>query len=112
MPEPEPLGEAHPECVASGHRLPYKITMRPTFKLSRLREMGSNTRDPIGLNGVEDRPDDEYGSYLLQAAGRLWNGAGEDEVADYLVYASRPNTWALGPGTMFASEPRARWCVP
>ena len=26
-----------------------------------------------------------YDSYLLQAAGRLWNGASQGEVADYLV---------------------------
>lgn len=41
--------------------------------------------DPIGLDGLEGTPDDEYGGYLLQAAAKLWNGKSEDEVADYLV---------------------------
>jgi hypothetical protein len=57
---------------------------RPKFKLSRLREIGWSW-DPIGLANLEDRPDDEYDSYLLQAAGRLWNGASQEEVADYLA---------------------------
>ena len=59
--------------------------MRPKFKLSRLREIGWIKWDPIGLNDLEDRPDDEYDSYLLQAVGRLWNGASEVDGADYLV---------------------------
>jgi len=61
------------------------MTTRPTFKLSRLREIGWSRWDPIGLNGMENTPDDEYDSYLLQAAGRLWNGASQEEVTDYLV---------------------------
>jgi hypothetical protein len=61
------------------------MTVRPKFKLSRLREIGWSRWDPIGLNGLEDWPDDEYDDYLLQAAGMLWNGAHEDEVVGYLV---------------------------
>ena len=61
------------------------MTARPKFKLSRLREIGWAKWDPIGLAGTEGQPDDEYDSYLLQAAGRLWNGASREEVADYLV---------------------------
>ena len=61
------------------------MTARPKFKLSRLREIGWAKWDPIGLAGTEGQPDDEYDSYLLQAAGRLWNGASQEEVADYLV---------------------------
>lgn len=61
------------------------MNSRPKFKLSRLRQIGWNRWDPIGLNDLDDRPDDEYDSYLLQAAGRLWNGATEHEVTDYLV---------------------------
>jgi hypothetical protein len=61
------------------------MTTRPTFKLSRLREIGWSRWDPIGLTGIENTPDDEYDSYLLQAAGRLWNGASEEEVTDYVV---------------------------
>ena len=61
------------------------MTTRPKFKLSRLREIGWAKWDPIGLGGTDDRPEDEYDSYLLQAAGRLWNGASREEVANYLV---------------------------
>jgi hypothetical protein len=48
------------------------MTARPTFKLSRLREIGWGRWDRIGLSGFADKADDEYDSYLLQAAGRLW----------------------------------------
>ena len=61
------------------------MSTRPKFSLSRLREIGWARWDPIGLSGLDGWPDDEYDSFLLQAAGRLWNGAGRDEVADYLV---------------------------
>ena len=61
------------------------MTARPKFKLSRLREIGWAKWDPIGLGGTDDWPDDEYDSYLLQAAGRLWNGASREDVANYLV---------------------------
>ena len=61
------------------------MSARPKFKLSRLREIGWAKWDPIGLHGTDSQPDDEYDSYLIQAAGRLWNGATEEEVADYLV---------------------------
>ena len=57
----------------------------PKFKLSRLREIGWTRWDPIGLCGTDGQPDDEYDSYLLQAAGRLWNGVSQEEVADYLA---------------------------
>lgn len=57
---------------------------RPTFKLSRLREIGWSRWDPIGLKDMNWAPD-EYDSYLLQAAGLLWNGATAEEVTDYLV---------------------------
>ena len=61
------------------------MTARPNFKLSRLREIGWARWDPIGLRGTAGQPDDEYDSYLLQAAGRLWNGASQQDIADYLV---------------------------
>jgi hypothetical protein len=61
------------------------MTVRPKFKLSRLREIGWRDWDPIGLDGLEDRPDDEYDSYLLQAVGRLRHGATDEDVADYLA---------------------------
>jgi hypothetical protein len=56
----------------------------PTFKLSRLREIGWAKWNPIGLT-PDDDCSDEYDGYLLHAAVRLWNGASEDEVTDYLV---------------------------
>ncbi|TWJ08884.1 hypothetical protein [Altererythrobacter ishigakiensis] len=61
------------------------MTGRPKFKLSRLREIGWAKWDPIGLSGTEDWSEDEYDSYLLQAAGRLWNGESRQEVTSYLV---------------------------
>lgn len=61
------------------------MTAQPKFKLSRLREIGWAKWDPIGLSGSEGQPDNEYDGYLLQAAGRLWNGASREEVAGYLV---------------------------
>jgi hypothetical protein len=61
------------------------MTLRPRFKLSRLREIAWRQWDPIGLYGLENTPDDEYDSYVLQAVGRLWDGATEDEVTDFLI---------------------------
>ncbi len=57
----------------------------PTFKLARLREIGWSLWDPIGLNDLEGRPDDEYDQYLLQAAAKIWSGAPENEVGAYLA---------------------------
>ena len=62
--------------------------MKPRFKLSRLREIGWQYWDPIGLGGLEHQPDDEYDTYLLLAAGRLWNGASQEEVVAYLIWTS------------------------
>lgn len=61
------------------------MTLRPSFQLSRLREIGWSKWDPIGLGGSEDWPADEYDGYLVEAAGQLWRGASEEEVATYLV---------------------------
>ena len=61
--------------------------MRPKFELSRLRDIGWRHWDPIGLRDLEDRPEDEYDSYLLRAIGLLWNGTDPEEVAAYLVWA-------------------------
>lgn len=62
------------------------MTARPTFKLSRLREIGWSKWDPIGIGRLnQDWPADEYDSYLLQAAGQLWHGQADEAVADYLV---------------------------
>jgi hypothetical protein len=62
------------------------MTSRPTFEVSRLREIGWSKWDPIGVGGLDDDwPADEYDAYLLQAAGQIWNGHSADEVADYLI---------------------------
>jgi hypothetical protein len=87
------------------------MTTRSTFKLSRLREIGWSLWDPIGLAGAarsEGWPDDEYDSYLLQAAGRLWNGASEEGVTDYLVWVE---TEHMGLGEVPGVRPRAREVV-
>ena len=56
------------------------------FQLSRLRDIGWSKWDPIGVGGPDHGwPADEYDSYLLQAAGQIWNGQPEEAVADYLV---------------------------
>ena len=70
----------------------------PKFTLSRLREIGWSQWDPIGLNDHEDWPEDEYGTYLMQAAGRLWRGVSEKDVADYLVDVEA-NYMGMGPST-------------
>lgn len=62
------------------------MTTRPTFQLSRLREIGWAKWDPIGVGGPDHGwPADEYDTYLLQAAGQLWNGRSDEDVADYLI---------------------------
>jgi len=62
------------------------MTSRPTFQLSRLREIGWSKWDPIGLGGVDQGwPEDEYDGYLLQAAGQICNGSSDGAVADYLI---------------------------
>jgi hypothetical protein len=68
----------------------------PRFKLSRLREIGWTAWNPIGLTRTESA-DDEYDSYLLQAAGRLWNGDTEEAVASYLADVEA-NHMGLGHG--------------
>jgi hypothetical protein len=74
------------------------------FKLSRLREIGWAEWNPISLNRDESA-DDEYDSYLLQAAGRLWNGESEEAVASYLADIEA-NHMGLGHG--FGIKLRAR----
>jgi hypothetical protein len=55
------------------------------FKLSRLREIGWEHWDPIGLKDDEGWPEDEYDRYLMHAAGMLWNGESDENTASYLV---------------------------
>ena len=76
---------------------------RPKFKLSRLRDIGWTEWNPIGLDRAET-VDDEYDSYLTQAAGRLWNGETEEAVAAYLTDIEA-NHMGLVPG--IGLDPRA-----
>ncbi len=72
------------------------MASRPNFKISRLREIGWTEWNPICLNRAESM-EDEYDSYLLQAAGRLWNGETVDTVASYLADIEA-NHMGLGQG--------------
>jgi len=57
------------------------MNTRPRFDIATLRKIGFDQWDPIG-GGV---PEDEYDTYLLKAAGNLWNGDAVKQVADYLA---------------------------
>ena len=69
------------------------LTPRPKIKLSRLRDIGWEVWDPIGLMGADKKWSDEdcqpfaneYDAYLLQAAERLRRGEEEQDVARYLA---------------------------
>ena len=74
----------------------YRVAGVPKFKLSRLRDIGWNEWNPISLNRTESA-EDEYDSYLLGAAGRLWNGDSEEAVASYLADIEA-NHMGLGHG--------------
>lgn len=65
---------------------------RPKISIERLREIGWEHWNPIDLKGiagliglVAQWPEDEYDTYLLKAAGDLWNGKSEEQVAAYLL---------------------------
>ncbi len=68
----------------------FKMTQRPKIRLSRLRDIGWSTWDPIGLlesnQTWEETPyADEYDSYMLKAAGMLKREVPKKTVVDYLV---------------------------
>ncbi len=89
------------------------MTERRKFKLSRLRIIGWSRWDPIGLNDGLNMPSGEYDAYLLQAAGKLWSGACESEVEDFLLAAERNlrlDGRARGKNRLSAQE-RARQTV-
>jgi hypothetical protein len=73
------------EAVSSYNDPVGLMNARAKLQLSRLREIGWSRWDPIDLRGLEHASDDEYDSYLLHAAGHLWDGASEEEVINYLV---------------------------
>jgi hypothetical protein len=80
------------------------VAVRPKFSLSCLREIGWRAWNPIDLERTESA-EDEYDSYLLQAAGRLWNGESEAKVADYLAGIEAEH---MGLGHGFGIKLRAR----
>ncbi len=81
---------------------------RRKFTLSRLREIGWNLWDPIGLKCHTERPKGDYDTYLLQAAGKLWSGASEEEVLAYFVSVELNDLCA---GRRASAEERARRTV-
>ena len=81
------------------------MSIGPKFSLSRLREIGWTRWDPIGLNGIQSCRDDEYDSYLLQAAGHLWDGRSKEEVTDFLLQVE---TEHMGLGEAPGVRQRAR----
>ena len=71
-----------------------KISPPPRLKLSRLRDIGWELWDPIGLLNEDSKWDDEanrsfadeYDRYLVSAASQLRRGAGRAQVAEYLCH--------------------------
>lgn len=81
------------------------MSTRPTIQLSRLREIGWELWDPIGLRGALDEGAgvaDEYDSYLLHVANRLSIGDSKSEATAYLNYIAS-NHMGLGPATTDAA---------
>lgn len=63
-----------------------------TIQLSRLRNIGWELWDPIGLKDVRDSGcEDEYDAYLLQVVSRLTQRDALSDVASYLVKVESEN---------------------
>ena len=64
------------------------MSARPKIQLSRLRQIGWDRWDPIGLRGYGDDwkgpAADEYDSYLLHVVCMLWNGKSREQAVGYL----------------------------
>lgn len=58
---------------------------KPKIKLSKLRDIGWEFWDPIGLKDDRQDIEDEYDTYLLRAAGMIWHNAPKEKVIGYLV---------------------------
>src|SRR4029077_9696357 len=63
----------------------------PNIQLSRLRDIGWELWDPIGLQVVRDQCDDEYDRYLLEVVARLERGDATQSIANYLVTMAGEN---------------------
>lgn len=78
------------------------MSKHPKIQMARLREIGWELWDPIGL--ISDGSDwrtagfaDEYDSYLLRAAGMVRNGEPDGQILDYLI-AAEVEQMGLSPG--------------
>ena len=83
------------------------MSSSPKLQLSRLRQIGWDQWDPIGLGSVEDwRTDgpDEYDSYLLHVVSMLRKGQGVDDAAAYLDQISSEH---MGLGEVTPESHRA-----
>jgi hypothetical protein len=65
------------------------MTLYPKIQLSRLREIGWQHWDPIGLAHNGSSPDegcaDEYDRYLLHVVSMISRGGSKDEATVYLT---------------------------
>ena len=83
------------------------MTSAPAVQLSRLREIGWELWDPIGLRDVRHEGcDNEYDSYLLQVVSRLRRGQTVSEIASYLIHIETVHM-GLGSTPSSSSLPRA-----
>lgn len=64
---------------------------RPKIQISKLRDIGWEFWDPIGLKDDREDCEDEYDTYLLRAAGMIWHNAPEEKVIGYLVDMEQNN---------------------
>lgn len=80
----------------------------PTFKLSRLRDIGWTHWDPIGIVNMRADADDEYGRYLIKAAAMLWKSTCPKDVIDYLLQIEREY---MGMGENSSAQDRAATTV-
>lgn len=93
---------------------------QPRVKLSKLRDIGWNLWDPIGLLGpsghspgrwsekANQRFADEYDNYLISAASQLKQGEPRDQVVSYLVHVEAEY---MGLGERPTSRERAEAVV-
>lgn len=66
--------------------------------------MGWTFWDPIGLAPLNADCEDEYDTYLLQAAGKLWHAVSDDQVRDYLIHIEQEH---MGLGARPSAKERA-----
>lgn len=84
------------------------MSKHPKLNLTRLRDIGWEHWDPIGLAGVDGDVADEYDSYLLTAASMIRNGESDDAVIGYLL---RAETETIGIETREDAPSRAKATV-